>query len=139
MGTFAKDIPEEERASARIVSCRGGRPGRLGGAAARPDTLASGDGRELHLHRVVRTRLSRECTAMMDIRENMEVVDANDQHVGIVEKVEGTMIKLSSEEILDPRKPFLDISQVSAVEGNKVKLRQKVSAVATRAFLSPEE
>lgn len=76
---------------------------------------------------------------MMDIRENMEVVDANDQHVGIVGSVEGSSIKLSSEDILDPREPFIDISQVSAVEGNKVRLRQKVSAVATRAFLSSEE
>ncbi|WP_187829492.1 DUF2171 domain-containing protein [Labrys sp. KNU-23] len=76
--------------------------------------------------------------AMMDIRENMEVVDANDQHVGIVERVEGTSIKLSDDDILDPRRPFIDISQVSAVEGNKVKLRQKVSAVSTRAFLSSD-
>ncbi|MDT3379686.1 DUF2171 domain-containing protein [Labrys neptuniae] len=83
-------------------------------------------------------RFQRERHPMMDIRENMEVVDANDQHVGIVEKVEGTRIKLSSHDMLDPRKPFLDMSQVSTVEGNKVKLRQKVSAVSTRAFLSSE-
>lgn len=31
----------------------------------------------------------------MEVCEHMEVVDANDQHVGIVEKVEGERIKLS--------------------------------------------
>jgi hypothetical protein len=30
----------------------------------------------------------------MDICEHMEVVDANGQHIGIVEKVEGERIKL---------------------------------------------
>lgn len=74
----------------------------------------------------------------MNIRENMEVVDANDQHVGFVEYVKEGRIKLSSFEILDPRQPFLDESQIAKVEGNKVKLFQKVSAIPTRAFLSNE-
>ncbi|MEZ5890856.1 MAG: DUF2171 domain-containing protein [Xanthobacteraceae bacterium] len=74
----------------------------------------------------------------MDICEHMEVVDANDQHVGIVEKVEGDRIKLSKRDALDPQDLFLDKGQVASVEGNKVKLSQKVSAIPTRAFLSPE-
>jgi len=74
----------------------------------------------------------------MDICEHMEVVDANDQHVGIVEKVEGDRIKLSQKDALDPRHLFLEKSQVASVEGNKVKLSQKVSAITTRAFVSPE-
>jgi hypothetical protein len=74
----------------------------------------------------------------MDICEHMEVVDANDQHVGIVQSVEGDRIKLVGNDALDPRHPFIDKSQVAAVEGNKVKLSQKVSAITTRAFLSPE-
>jgi hypothetical protein len=71
----------------------------------------------------------------MDICEHMEVVDANGQHVGIVEKVEGDRIKLSKKDALDPQHFFLDKSQVAGVEGNKVKLSQKVSAITTRAFL----
>ena len=72
----------------------------------------------------------------MDICEHMEVVDANGQHVGIVEKVEGDRIKLIKSDALDPQHLFLDKSQVARVEDNKVKLLQKVSAITTRAFLS---
>lgn len=75
---------------------------------------------------------------MMDICEHMEVVDANDQHVGIVKNVEGDRINLIKNDALDPRHPFIDKSQVAAVEDNKVKLAQKVSAITTRAFVSPE-
>jgi hypothetical protein len=75
----------------------------------------------------------------MDICEHMEVVDADGQHVGIVDKVEGDRIRLIKSDALDPQHPFLDKSQVAGVEGNKVKLSQKVSAVTTRAFLSPEQ
>jgi hypothetical protein len=67
----------------------------------------------------------------MEIRENMEVVDANDQHVGMVEKVEGDRIRLIKKDALDPRHPFLDKSQVASIEDNEVKLSQKVSAITT--------
>jgi hypothetical protein len=70
----------------------------------------------------------------MDICEHMEVVDANGQHVGIVEKVEGDR-QLIKSDALDPQHLFLDKSQVARVEDNKVKLSQKVSAITTRAFL----
>ena len=75
----------------------------------------------------------------MDIYEHMEVVDANDQHVGIVKNVEGDRINLIKDDALDPRHPFIEKSQVAAVEHNKVKLSQKVSAITTRAFVSPEQ
>jgi hypothetical protein len=39
----------------------------------------------------------------MEICEHMEVVDANDQHVGIVEKVEGDRITLIMPSILNIR------------------------------------
>lgn len=70
----------------------------------------------------------------MDISENMEVVDANDQHVGIVGTVEGERIVLK--EAIDAQRPFVEKSQVASVEGNKVKLSQQVSAITTRAFVS---
>ena len=72
----------------------------------------------------------------MEIYGHMEVVDANDQHVGIVEKVEGDRIKLIKKDVLDPQDLFVDKGQVASVEGNKVKLSQKVSAIPTRAFVS---
>jgi hypothetical protein len=74
----------------------------------------------------------------MDICEYMVVVDADGQHVGIVEKVEGNRIKLTKKDALDPQHLFIDKSQVAGVEGNQVKLSQKESAVTTRAYLSPE-
>jgi hypothetical protein len=73
---------------------------------------------------------------MEEICEHMEVVDANDQHVGIVEKIEGDRITPIKKDALDPQHPFFDKSQVVGIEGNKVKLSQKVSAITTRAFLS---
>jgi hypothetical protein len=75
---------------------------------------------------------------MIDICEHMEVVDANDQHVGIVQSVEGGRINLIKSDALDPQHPFIDKSQVAVVEDNKVKLSQRVSAVTTRAFVSSE-
>jgi hypothetical protein len=74
----------------------------------------------------------------MDICEHMEVVDADGQHVGIVDKVDGDRIRLTKKDALDPQHLFVDKSQVAGVEGNKVKLSQTESAVTTRAFLSPE-
>ena len=74
----------------------------------------------------------------MDICEHMEVVDANDQHVGIVQSVEGGRINLTKKDALDLQHPFVDKSQVAGVEGNKVKLSAKVSAITTRAFVSQD-
>jgi len=73
-----------------------------------------------------------------EIGVNMEVVDAHDQYVGIVESVEEARIKLVSDSALDPRDPYVDRAHVVAVDGAKVRLDQKISAVTTRAFLSPE-
>ena len=43
----------------------------------------------------------------------------------------------SMSDSLDPRHPFMEKSQVAAVEDRKIKLAQ-VSAVTTRAFVSPK-
>jgi hypothetical protein len=67
----------------------------------------------------------------------MEIVDANDQHVGTVESVEGDRIKIFEKDALDPKELFLNLSQVASVVAHKVFLSQKVSAITTRAFLSP--
>jgi len=75
----------------------------------------------------------------MDICEHMEVVDANGQHVGIVDKVEGDRITLTKKDALDPQHLFVEKSQVAGVEDNKVKLSQKISAITTRAFVSREQ
>ena len=74
----------------------------------------------------------------MEISAHMEIVDANDQHVGTVESVEGDRIKMFEKDALDPKELFLNLSQVASVVQHKVLLSQKVSAITTRAFLSPE-
>jgi len=38
----------------------------------------------------------------MEIFEHMEVVDANDQHVGVVKKVDGDRIELVKDDAIDP-------------------------------------
>ena len=81
-------------------------------------------------------REARETTT--EIFERMDVVDADDQYVGIVQKVEKNRIELIKDKALDPRHPFVDKSQVAAVENNRLKLSQKISAITTRAFVSPE-
>jgi len=75
----------------------------------------------------------------MDIRANMEVVDANDQHVGTVESIEGDRVKMFEKDARDPKELFFNRSQVAKVDINKVRLSQNVSAITTRAFLSPEQ
>ena len=46
--------------------------------------------------------------------------------------------KMFEKDALDPKELFLNRSQVAEVDINKVRLSQKVSAITTRAFLSPE-
>jgi len=72
----------------------------------------------------------------MDICAHMEVVDADDQYVGIVERVDGERIHLMKKDALDPKHPFVEKSQVAEVDGNKVRLHNKISAITTRAFVS---
>jgi hypothetical protein len=77
--------------------------------------------------------------ARMEIYVHMEVVDADGQHVGVVEKVEGEFITLRRRDAIDPRNLVLDEGQVDHVEDNKIWLSQKVSSVTTRTFLSPDQ
>jgi hypothetical protein len=86
-------------------------------------------------HQIVRVSTRR---VEMEICAHMEVVDANDQHVGTVESIEGDRIKMFEKDARDPKELFLNKSQVAEVNINKVRLSQKVSAITTRAFLSPE-
>jgi hypothetical protein len=57
------------------------------------------------------------------IREHMEVVGSDGQHVGTVDKVEGDRIKLTKQD--DPDRSgqhhhFVPISSVASVQGNQV-------------------
>ena len=65
----------------------------------------------------------------MDIREHMEIVDADGTHVGTVDKLEGDRIKLTKKDSGDGQHHFIEKSQVATVEGNKVKLTQKACSL----------
>ncbi|MBC8161151.1 MAG: DUF2171 domain-containing protein [Roseiflexaceae bacterium] len=59
----------------------------------------------------------------MSIREHMEIVGEDGRHVGTVDKVEGTMIKLTKTDAeAGGHHHYLPLDLVSAVEGNTVRL-----------------
>jgi hypothetical protein len=62
----------------------------------------------------------------MDIREHMEVIDADGRPVGVVDRVEGDRIKLTKKDSRDGQHHFLSKSQVASIEGNKVTLSQSL-------------
>ena len=70
---------------------------------------------------------------MLDIKEHMEVIGADGVHIGTVDKVEGTRIKLtkqdSGEGSHEGHHHFVDRSLVAGVEGDKVRL-SAIGAVA---------
>ena len=70
---------------------------------------------------------------MTDIREHMEVIGADGVHIGTVDKIEGSRIKLtkkdSGEGSPKGHHHFVDRSLVAEVEGNKVRL-SAIGAVA---------
>src|SRR5436190_21836665 len=63
---------------------------------------------------------------MTDIKEHMEVIGADGVHIGTVDKVEGSRIKLtkkdSGEGSHKGHHHFVDRSLVAEVEGNEVRL-----------------
>jgi hypothetical protein len=76
---------------------------------------------------------------MTDIREHMEVIGADGVHVGTVDKVEGSRIKLtkkdSGEGSHKGHHHYIDRGLVAGVEGNKVRL----SATGAVAVTMEEE
>ncbi len=62
----------------------------------------------------------------MNIKEHMEVVGADGAHVGTVDRIEGSRIKLTKADSGEGRHKghhhFIDLGLVAGVEGNKVRL-----------------
>jgi hypothetical protein len=71
--------------------------------------------------------------SMLDIKEHMEVIGADGVHIGTVDKVEGTRIKLTKQDSGEGSHKghhhFVDRSLVADVEGDKVRL-SAIGAVA---------
>jgi hypothetical protein len=74
-------------------------------------------------------------TSMQAIKEHMEVIGADGVHVGTVDKVEGTRIKLtkqdSGEGAHKGHHHFISHSLVAEVEGNKVRLSANADVAVT--------
>jgi hypothetical protein len=66
------------------------------------------------------------------IREHMEVVDDNDLHVGVVDRVEGNRIKLTKNDPLaEGTHHFIDFGEIDHVDG-KVHLNISNSELLAR-------
>ena len=59
------------------------------------------------------------------IRERMEVVDDAGQHIGTVDHVDGDRIKLARSDSSDGQHHYVSLSQVSGIEGNRLRLRER--------------
>jgi hypothetical protein len=70
-----------------------------------------------------------------EIREHQEVIGADGVHVGTVDKVEGSRIKLtrkdSGEGSHKGHHHFIDLSLVAEVEGSKVRLSANADVAVT--------
>ena len=60
-----------------------------------------------------------------NIKEHMAVVDATGQHVGTVDSIEGSFIKLTRSDASDARHHYLDLDAVASVD-NEVHLEPGV-------------
>lgn len=58
------------------------------------------------------------------IKEHMEVTDANGEHVGTVDKVEGDKIKLTKTDSSDEKHHFIPMDVVDRLEDNRVYLKK---------------
>lgn len=57
------------------------------------------------------------------IREHMQVVDADGNELGMVDSCEGGRIKLTRKDSSDGQHHWLEMNQVEAVDGDQVRLR----------------
>jgi hypothetical protein len=72
---------------------------------------------------------------MTEIKEHMEVIGADGVHVGTVDKVDGSRIKLtkkdSGEGAHKGHHHYIDKGLVAGVEGNKVRLSANAAVAVT--------
>jgi hypothetical protein len=59
------------------------------------------------------------------IREHQEVVDADGRHLGTVDHIQGDRIKLARSDSSDGQHHYVLLSQVSGIEGDRVRLRER--------------
>jgi hypothetical protein len=71
----------------------------------------------------------------MDVKEHMEVIGADGVHVGTVDRMEGSRIKLtkkdSGEGSHKGHHHYVDKSLIAGIEGNKVRLSANANVAVT--------
>ncbi|MDO9707607.1 DUF2171 domain-containing protein [Paracraurococcus lichenis] len=73
------------------------------------------------------------------VKEHMEVVGSDGQHVGTVDKVEGDRIKLTKQDDPDgshQHHHYVAVSGIASVEGNKVKLNMPAERAKAQATMT---
>ena len=68
------------------------------------------------------------------IREHMQVIDADGNDVGMVDSCEGGQIKLTREGSPDGEHRYLQMNEVEAVEGDTVRLRSTGNSESNAGF-----
>ncbi|MFM5906711.1 MAG: DUF2171 domain-containing protein [Novosphingobium sp.] len=56
------------------------------------------------------------------VREHMEVIDANGDHCGTVDSIDGDRIKLTREDSGDGQHHYVEFGQVAGIEGGRLRL-----------------
>lgn len=56
------------------------------------------------------------------LREQMDVVDANGEHCGTIDSIDGDRIKLTRNDSADGQHHYVGLNQVAGIEGGQVRL-----------------
>lgn len=75
-----------------------------------------------------------------EIKEHMEIVGSDDQHVGTVDKVEGDRIKLTKGDDPDgsgQHHHYVPVNAVATVEGNRARLSMTAQQAKLAATSGP--
>lgn len=62
------------------------------------------------------------------LREHMDVIDANGEHCGTIDSVDGDRIKLTREDSADGQHHYVEMGQIAGIEGGQVRLNSTSQA-----------
>lgn len=62
------------------------------------------------------------------LREHMEVIDANGDHCGTIDSIDGDRIKLTRRDSTDGQHHYVEMGQVAGIEGGQVRLNSTSQA-----------
>ncbi|MFM5932035.1 MAG: DUF2171 domain-containing protein [Novosphingobium sp.] len=62
------------------------------------------------------------------VREHMEVIDANGDHCGTVDSIDGDRIKLTRDDSSDGQHHYVEFGQVAGIEGGRLRLGEMSQA-----------